>query len=90
MSESQRSSKPYRSSAGHVFGDQVSNCGRASADMECPYLLFYVPIGLRPTCVLAQVFGPCFDKETLDKPTWLGGVVKEIPADRSVAPAHPA
>src|SRR5262245_48103325 len=53
-----RSSKPYCSSAGYVLGDQVGNCGRSRADMEGHYTLYHLPVRRRPTCVLAQVFGP--------------------------------
>jgi hypothetical protein len=56
--------------------------------MEAQYTLYYLPVRCRSTGVLAQVFGPCFDKETFDKPTRLGGVAKETPARGPIAPTH--
>jgi hypothetical protein len=41
-----------------VLGDQMGNCGLPIADMESQYTLFYISVRLRPTRVLAQVFGP--------------------------------
>src|SRR5262245_24455772 len=85
-----RASKPYCSSAGYVLRDQVGNCGRSRTGMEGHYTLYYLPVGCRPTRVLAQVFGPCLDKETLDERTWRSGVTKETPVWGPVAPTHSA
>ena len=36
-----------------MLSNQVGNCGLPTADMERPYPLFYLPIRLSPTHVLA-------------------------------------
>src|SRR5262245_41142282 len=56
--------------------------------MEVDYTPYYLPVRCRTTSVLAQVFGPGFDKETLDEPTRRSGVAKETPAGGPIAPTH--
>ena len=55
--------------------------------MKSPGQRFHFSIGDSNALMLAEVLGPALDHEGLEKPSWLGCIFVETPANGSIAPA---
>ena len=70
-----------------MVGDKVGNHGLSLAEVESPYCIFGGTVCLLQSRVLAHVFGPGFDQESLEASGGICHVAEDAPVAAAAAGA---